>query len=327
MKIFKKEVKKEVIIKKGASRIVSVTVAVIFISFLIASGPAEAFVLGLNLPQPYVKLGEKTTFSVSTSIEEGEELQIDRLKVELIGPETISCEFLADGTPISECKSMKINMLSNGTVKPEDCYGYDSGNCNGEYGYDDEGYGHDTDFYNYGYGYEPKYIKGVLKYNVEFDTKGHKPGVYTISYTMNVSGSEFKKEGEVLFVYEKPFLEGCSVRADKGIIEEASLGKSENGRTRISFNFPSKNAVVSVGSLQSQAANKRLSYSFDVVGVLENNEQFAKILIRGSYRVGIKDSKDETSIIYLDKESKKMTLTGKGLTVSNMDVTFMQNCG
>ena len=309
---FKKRGKKGVKIKKGASRIVSVTVAIIFISFLIASGPAEAFVLGLNLPQPYVKLGEKTTFSVSTSIEEGEELQIDKLKVELIGAETIRCEFLADGTPISECADMKIIVISNGTVKPKDCYGYGADGCDGEYGYGS------------------RYIKGSLKYDVEFDSSGHTLGIYTISYTMTMDESEFKKEGEVLFIYtdEKPVgLEGCSVRADKGVIEEASLGKNENGRNRISFNFPSKNAVMSVGSLQSQAANKRLSYSFDVVGVLENNNQFAKILVRGSYRVGINDSKEENSIIYLDKEAKKITLTGKGLTVSNMDVTFMQNCG
>lgn len=282
---------------------------------LIISGPANAFILQLTIGEQYVKLGDKTTFTVSSVVDSGEELNIQKFVIKLIGPKNVYCEFLPDGTPIYDCEGMNITLLSEGN-KTADGATYD-------YGY--QGYG------GYGYNYAYGYIfgKGILSYNITIDTSEYPRGLYSTEFDMIVDEKVYKEEGKVLFIYDKDGLKGCSIRAHKGEIEERTTGNYSSLRNRLSLTIPLKNAAPGQGVLQTQSSKTRLIYDFEVLGLLESTPLTSKILIKGTYRTernSINNTKEETAIIYLDKKNKLLNLAGKSITAQNMNVNLMQGC-
>ncbi|HRZ85602.1 MAG TPA: hypothetical protein P5277_02370 [Candidatus Paceibacterota bacterium] len=311
---------------------ISLLFGVTFIFLLIISAPAQAFIINLAIQNQYIELGKSTTFNVSTEVESNEKLNINKFIIEINGPTDITCEFLPDGTLLNDCEGISISVVSSGNLikndnqtygdTPAQISGYYSDYC-GEYGYGCAGYGG----YNSGYSY---YGKGILSYNVTFNSMGYSRGMYNTEFKMVVDGKEYKKDGKALFIYDRDGLRGCSVRAQRGDIEiKDSVGNNYNGtRNRLSFNIPLKNAVAGQGTLISQNSDSRLNYDFDVLGVLEGNKNYSKILIKGIYRTNNKINKtsSELAVIYLDKKNKVLTLAGKSITATEMKVSFMDKC-
>jgi len=309
-------------------KVISLVFGVAFVFLLIFSAPAQAFILNLAIQNQYIELGKSTTFNVSTEVENGENLKIDKFIIEISGPTIISCEFLPDGTLLNGCEGISVDVVSSGNLSQ----GNNGNQTTGEtpvqidYGYGYEaGYGYG---YEYGYDYSYYYGKGLLSYNITFNSMEYPRGIYNTEFIMIIEGKEYKKSGKALFIYDKDGLKGCSIRAQRGEIEESiSKGNYTGVRNRLSFNIPLKNAATGQGTLTSQNSDNRLNYDFEVLGVLEGDETYSKILVKGVYRINRLDkTTDELSVIYLDKKAKKLTLTGKGITATDMKVSFMNKC-
>lgn len=294
-------------------KIVSVIVTFSIITLLVFAGPAGAVILKFNLNNMFVELGKKANFFASTEIETGESLPITKFRIDLNGPENIFCEFLANGTKVSDCNGFLIKQTSstNNTLG----YGYQS-NC---------GYGYNN------YGYQPceNFTKGLLGYNISFNTNGHMTGVYNTKYTLFIGNKKTEKLGNNLFIYDRTALRGCSIRADDGNINNIIIGQEFNqGKNKLSLNIPLENAAFGQGSFITQIKRERMSYDFTVLGVIENSPQKALILTKGSYQLNREQNKTLNDIVLmnLDKKNREISLAGEKIDISNMDITLMRNC-
>jgi hypothetical protein len=304
--------------KNRGLKAVSVLITIFIICFLIYSGPAAAFILKFSISNSFVELGKKATFFASAVIENNENLPISKFRIELNGPETIYCEFLPNGTKLTECKGFTIKPTSLANSTPG--YGYQPDCEIGTYGYGYEGYGYQKCV---------NFTRGILGYNITFDTTGHLTGIYSTKYISFIGRKQISKDGGNLFIFNKNAMRGCSIRADRGFIDNSLLGGNiSNGKNKLSLSVPLENAVLGQGSFLTQIKKGRMSYNFEVMGVLENSPQRAVILISGNYQLNRIENKSNTDLILinLDKKNKELSLAGKKLDVSNMRVTLMRNC-
>ena len=122
--------------KKHSSKLLAGLVSLFVIGLLILSGPANAFDLGLSIDDSTIDKGDNAVFSASIDIKSGENLPIDEVSLIISGAGNRVCIFNVDGSKISGCDGININLISETTS-----YGYG-------YGYGYYGYG-----YNFGYGY------------------------------------------------------------------------------------------------------------------------------------------------------------------------------
>lgn len=264
------------------------------------AGPAQAFTLGLISSDQFVRSGQKTNFFVSAKIESNEKMPITKFSFVLDGPETIACDFLPNGTIISGCKGMTIKKISE--VENVSCNGY--------------GYG-------YGYGYNNCFTNGIFSYNITSNTKNYKIGIYSTKFiTFLNNEKDGEKIGEPLFIVNKTMLAGCSVRANGGSLEDGS----ERSRNKLSFSIPLANAAPSQGSLQAQGNKKRITYGFEVIGALSNDNNNAQILVNGDFRENRNANIKQLAVINLDKKNKMVDIAGKNMNVDDMTATLMERC-
>lgn len=270
-----------------------ITTAILVI--LLLTGPAEAFILGLTVLDPEVDKGETISFTASIEINAQEHLDIDYLVLRLNGPMDTACEFLTDGTILRNCPGIIIMQI--GTAP-----------------------------YDYGYGF----TDGNLTYKITLDTSGYFSGTYTTQIEMVIGEYMYTKTGDSIII--KPTLEelqGCSVRA-KG--DEIISGESEFGEGKINFYIPLKNADKGKGTLTGQKDKDRLSYKFDIIEVIENTPDHARILISGESKIRVDrktEKADETAEIYFDKTNSKVSLKSIGdgsLDVEGMEIYFRKKC-
>ena len=149
------------------TKVFSALTAVLIITILILSSPAQGFTLSLTLDNSAPTIGDKINFIAEINIPSGEQLPIKYLTLELSGPETISCKFSPDGTIVSGCSGITIKLNQNSN------YGY---------GYN---YGYFTQAYDFGYGYG--YQSGKINYTITFDTSHFKTGAYATSFYIEVN--------------------------------------------------------------------------------------------------------------------------------------------
>jgi len=181
-----------------ADRLFSIAITVMILGVLIFSGPANAFVLSIESSVEKATVGEIVNFSVSVDVE-SDLLPIDYLALELAGPQDIECRFQVDGTIISGCAGMKIDIISN--------TGYSQGNLSGNYDGDSYNWG-----YGYGYGYGYEHGKGrTLLYSASLNTSGMLVGVYSTNFRAKISSDEFSRKGDDLTI-ESPISEGIGLR-------------------------------------------------------------------------------------------------------------------
>jgi hypothetical protein len=151
---------------------------------LLLAGPAQGFTLNLDLDNTAPQQGQAVTFTAVIYIEQEEQLPVNELTLELNGPELITCKFDAIGNPLSECKDIKVERISNTS------YGYGF-----NFGYGPEGN------YNWGYGYGYGYgTSKKLAYKITLDTTKHSYGLYTTKLKAKISDKEFSTAGHDLYI-------------------------------------------------------------------------------------------------------------------------------
>jgi len=169
--------KKELVVKLFSLLITSVV-----LMLLIFSGPAEAFTIGLTIGENYAPLGKTISFTGSVNINSLENLPINNLKLSLDGPEDINCLFLANGSIVSGCKGLTIELLGNASYRKGHGYGY-------------YGYGYD---FGYGYGY----TNGTLLYNFTLNSTNYTQGIYETGLSVFIDGDEFFNPGDSIYILE-----------------------------------------------------------------------------------------------------------------------------
>jgi hypothetical protein len=160
--------------KKRATKIrilIMVLVTVLAISIVAFAGPTKAFVINLVSDKSTLTKGDSLKFNATVTINSNENLPIEKLILELSGPENVSCEFAPDGTIITGCKGITITRLY-GT---DAVSGYGYGNYNG-YGYS----------FGYGYGYDK-----TLNYEITLITDNYLPGEYTTKLLIPLDSNTF----------------------------------------------------------------------------------------------------------------------------------------
>jgi hypothetical protein len=183
------------------NKILAATFTLFVIGLLIMSGPVEGLSLKLDANKLKVSQGNVLTFTAKVNIDSQETLPIDKLTLEMKGPETITCTFSPDGNPLDGCDGIIITKLNNAP------YGY--------------GYG-------YGYGYQ----NGELSYKVELNTKGHKTGIYTTELKIKSNDSFFSTTGKTITI--KPRNDGGDVCAPEWVCADWSEC-SNNVQTRTCY--------------------------------------------------------------------------------------------
>ncbi len=282
---------------RGSSKFLSLGITLIIFVLLVMTGPAQAFILNLNIQNPKISQGEEIKLFVSSEKEQGENLTIQKFSLEISGPENILCEFDINGNPLEDCEGISIIKTSE-----------DEGN----YGYS----------YNYGYGYGYGQAN-KLDYELKIDTKNLLPGIYKTKIKAITNNEEFEKQGQFIIFTKDKSLQGCSFRGEKGILNIDGFMTSSN---RLNVNIPLEKAVKGKGYIYSQIGEHRFSYKFEINGVISNSEEEAEILVSGKYKGDGLKNVDETSVITIDKINKKINIEGDSIDLENMNIKFMKGC-
>ncbi|MFH1801907.1 MAG: hypothetical protein ABH864_00480 [archaeon] len=154
------------------SKILAVLFTTLVITLLVLTGPVQGFNLNLSVNKTRPIQGDTLTFTAQIEVESGESLQIEKLILELSGPEEISCAFTRDGEILDGCEDITITKIQDTSYS----YGY--------------GYG-------YGYGYSQS---GFLKYKIELNTEHVKPGKYTTLLKVKIGEEFFNQPGKDITV-------------------------------------------------------------------------------------------------------------------------------
>lgn len=281
--------------KKEMNKAIAGALTLIVLAILLISGPAEAYILGLTVLEKEVERGKKISFSVNVKIESTEHLAIDYFLLKIRGNTNTDCKFNVSGDLIDGCAGISIQRTS----------------------VPDFGYG-----YGYGYGY---LTNGDLTYNITLDTNSYYLGSYSTEIVMSTDGKEASQKGGSFKIFSKDgILNGCSLRADDGILQVRN--SSFKGKNKLNFNIPLEGAKMGEGYMIFQADRNRFSYQFVSPVVLENNKTTALILVEGKYRMNVGETVQEKAIFSLDKNQKSISIIGGNFSVMNMNVNLMQKC-
>ncbi len=269
----------------------AILVSVLVIGSLYLIGGVDAFNIDLDALDHDVVIGSIVNFVANIQVDEGEEVEIDYLVLDLDGPVSISCTFLPDGTKITSCNGINIEKIS------------------GDYGY------------GYGYG-----VSGTnLTYNITIESGQFPFGNYQSRLFILSSSEQFSTEGpEIIIRNQEANLERCSVRAEDGM--GTVEGMNLSGKSKLNFNIPASEATSGQGSLTIQAGSKRFSYGFDILDVLSNSATNSTILVEGEYRLNRNTKVTEKATITIDKKNNKVSVVGKDFSFKNMDVSLIQGC-
>jgi hypothetical protein len=125
---------------------------------LVLAGPAFAYIVSLNVLDDEVYKGEDVEFVANVGIGEDEFVDVQNLKLNINGGESLSCLFDVNGNEISGCEGVEIELIS----LPE---------------------------YEFGYGYNG-YNNGNMSYNIVVHSNELEVGEYSSELVLNVAGNE-----------------------------------------------------------------------------------------------------------------------------------------
>lgn len=283
------------------SKYIAGVIVLSIISFLIISGPANAFITILTSSKTIVNQKDNIMFNATMNLEEGEHINnIDYLSFKLIqlnnNTEEINkeflCNFKANGDIINGCKDMKIEVLNLGGYGYCDSYGYNN-ECN-------------------------------KKFIITLNTKNYDLGEYETYFIINLkTGSVETTKGNNFIITLEPDDKVCSVRAKKGTV---IVENKEFKNSRINFYIPYKKASEGGGYITGQSRRERFSYKFNVEKILENNNMRIKAIVSGTYRLGTKDNVFEKATLNFDKINNTITVIGNKINFFNGEIYFRQGC-
>ena len=281
--------------EKRVARAVGLVVSIFIVLLLVFLGPAGAVLVSLSIADSNINQGEPIDFEYTFTVEDEETINIHNFTLILTGPENITCSFYPNGTKIDYCPGITIIQTDPG-----------------------------NETFGYGYGYN--YLPGTLKFKILINSSLLDPGHYFAEilalYDSSSKTTEIKN-----FTIGIPFepVSICSFRSKLG---SAMFNNSEFGdENRLSLNLPiSKNNKKGQGIFTSQFNKHRLSYKFEVSKATRISQNTVEFDISGSFRDDLKERETKSGKIVLDKANNKASLTIIGLTVSEMDVTFIRGC-
>ena len=164
--------------KKGSiQKFFSVFITISIVALLVFVTPANAFDLELSEPSnPNPIAGELVSFTATVNIDTNEQVPLEELEITV---KNQVCKFKIDGTPISGCEDITIQLLELDA-------NYQIGNNTFEYKDDEYDYG-----YGYGYG---KNTNAKIKYNITINTTDYNPGTYKLQLKTQIDSDKFKSE-------------------------------------------------------------------------------------------------------------------------------------
>ncbi len=281
------------------TKVISVVLTAFILVILILSGPANAFDLGFNISDISLTKGEKTTFDISLNLAETEILNVSSITLFLDGfkKNDYACKFNSDGTALSGCNGITIKKVVHNVTDAPDGYGY-------------------------GYGYQSRTDK--VSYLLTLDSAKFPSGKYKTEIEVKSGKNIVKTKGEnLLITFVTKGLDGCSIRAKDGNL---TVDNKLFTDSKLNFFVQKKNAARATGYIYAQLGRTRVSYDFTTEEVLENDNNHAIILVTGSYVMNVGPKIPETAMIYFDKITNKITISGEKVNAQNLDVTFDQKC-
>src|SRR3989344_8608710 len=164
------------------SKILALFLVIFILGILLISGPAQAFILKMDIDKNVVKRGENIKFDVSVKIDQSDgTLPVQQLILVLDGPIQRSCVFNPEGQIIGGCIGIvNITKTTNNTYE----YGQNS-------------------LYGYGYGY----TTGELNYTIELDSSTYAPGIYNSVLIVEVANNYYNYQGDKINIQSSSSLE------------------------------------------------------------------------------------------------------------------------
>jgi hypothetical protein len=283
--------KKEVILKVIAT-IISLTIFLV----ILFSSPAEAYNLSLLISENEINRGDFITITASIeSLDYSDCLKnIDSIKLLILGPTNEECNFDKDGNIIQGCS--KVKDIKFEFIKKNEIYGYE---CQ-------EGLG-----------------QGILKYEIILNSENLAEGNYKTSLIFNSDNKEIEKQGNE-FKIKKATTKKCSVRAADGslIVDEINFGNNN----KINFFVPITNANIGEGYLFGQKDRTRINYRFKVINTIKNSPEELLFEVSGYYRIAVNKPILEKAVITVDKLKKQISMSGKTISASYMDINLKEGC-
>lgn len=284
-------------VKIFSSKVIAAILVLGVISILIYSGPAQAFVLSLQIPDTIVNQGDKIKVNINVNPEEGDNSSdvsylIFKL-TKLNGPDNAECKFLRDGSIVSGCDGIEIDKIST-----DDCE-------DGSYGY------------GYGYG-----SKCSLKYKITINSNLFEVGTYATSLTINAKGKDTTEAGDNIIINLPNKV--CSVRARDGLIQ---VDEKEFTKNKINFYLPFNNADRGEGYLTGQDGKGRFTFRFKVDKMLYYTNDLIKAQVSGKFRIGNQGNyTDETAVLTFDRVQNTTSLIGNNVHMTGMKIYFRRYC-
>ena len=285
----------EGVLLKKRTKVISFLLSAILIIILIISGPANAILLNFSIKDEIVPLGDQISFSISTEIEPGEHVDVNKYQLSLQGPKNYTCEFDINGSFLSDCRGIKIERVKSPVY----------------------GYGYDNYSHGYGYGFFP----GMLQFNVILDSTILKKGAYNSKITLYTINSQIVTSDKELQIVES--LRGCSLRANSG---EAFLdGVELAGRNnQLSLYVPKVKAAEGQGSLILKSAKTRAVYDFKITKSVTMIDGTYVFNTRGTLQIDRARNQTETAKVTYNKKQKEISIDGTKITVEDMKVNFVE---
>ena len=282
-------------LKQLTSKVIAFFLVIAIISIIIFSGPAQAFVLSLSIPDANVIQGEKVKVDLKVDTQNSDNpSDIKHLIFKMSGPENnsenFSCEFSPDGKIISGCDGIDITKVKK----------IESGYCK-----------------SYGYGYGCSF-----EYTISIDTMFFEVGTYKTSLIITAKDKDTIKNGEDIVINIPPKV--CSVRANKG---DVSIDEMQFVKDKVSFYLPLNNAERGQGYITGQDGRERLTFRFKVDKILVYSNQMIKANVTGKYRIGgFGELTQESGILTFDRVNNVTSFVGSHIQMSGMKVYFRKFC-
>lgn len=280
-------------VKLISSKVIAGLLVLGVILILVYSGPAQAFVLSLQIPENSVDQGAKIKVNLKVDTENGDNpSDVSYLIFKMNGPDDndIECRFLPDGEIISGCDEVEIKKINT----------QDTGYCK-----------------SYGYG------EGCsLEYAITIDSSLFEVGNYTTFLIINAKEKDIVQKGKDILINIPGKV--CSIRANNGNVQ---VDEMEFINNKINYYIPLNNAERGQGYLTGQDGRDRFNFKFKVDEVLNYTNDLIKAQVSGKYRIGSSGRFIEDSgILTLDRIQNVTSFAGNDINMNGMKVYFRRFC-
>lgn len=269
-------------------KLFSIFITLSVVLLLLMLGPVQALIVGFSVVDGIITQGELAEFEVDIEIEQGEILDVQNLTLLLEGPVTKECIFLPDGTPITQCEGIIIELL-------------------------------DSPPYHYSYGYHG-YTEGFLEYDIFLDSLTTEPGQYQSKMIIATPEEIIMSPEQLIYIQPPELVQSCSLRAKGGVAELDE--EIFTNRNRLNLYVPSGSAIDGEGTFTAQNG-QRISYSYQVLSASQIGENIIQFEVLGELRKHPEVYQESATIIF-DRSTSTIEIDGDTLEAENMEINFLR---